>query len=146
MLRGDIANQRSFAFGFRVENSLLQFRENGLIDHALNFFQGKYTRADVNEAVLSIMKYIYWNTEYTVCLVIDHKNYTDEAKAFLDDFPFNQVVNVHSPSEVTMMLNSGELSYLVDDCDESRYRVQSSYAMTSQEINSLLRRHYGRLT
>lgn len=146
MLRGDISNQRSFTFGFRVESSLLQFRDNGLVDKALNFFQGRYNRADLNEDILAIMRYLYWNTEYTVMLVIDDRNYTDEAKEFISDLPFNQVVNVHSPSELTMMLNTGELSYLVDDCDESRYKVHSSYAMTSQELNTLLLRHYGRLT
>lgn len=146
MLRGDISNHRSFTFGFRVENSLLQFRENGFIDKALNLFQGRYTRADVNEDILAIMRYLYWNTEYTVMLVIDNQNYTDEAKEFLSDFPFNQVVNVSTPSELTMMLNTGELSYLVDDCDESRYKVHSRYAMTSQELNTFLRRQYGRLT
>ena len=73
-------------------------------------------------------------------------NFTDEAKEFLENFPYNQVVNIKSISQVTMMLNTGEMNYYIDDCDQSRYKVQSKYAVTSQEFNTLLKRHYGRLT
>ena len=96
MQRGDISNQRSFVFGFRCEGSLFNYKDNTMIDKVLNTFSGKFHRAEVNEEVLAVMNYIYWNTEYTVVLVIDDKNYTQEAKDFLSDFPFNQVVNVRS--------------------------------------------------
>ena len=146
MLHGDISNQRSFAFGFRCEGSLLQYKDEKLSDKFMNLFSGKTHRAKVNESILALMRYLYWNTEYTVMLVIDDENYTDEAKEFLDDFPFNQIRNIRSISQVTMMLNTGEKNYYIDDCDESRYKVQSKYAITSEECNSLLKRHYGRLT
>ena len=146
MKNGDISNQRSFAFGFRCEGSLLQYQEDGLKNKVLNLFSGKTHRAKVNETILSIMNYLYWNTEYTVMLVIDDENFTDEAKEFLEEFPYNQVVNVKSISQVTMMLNTGEMNYYIDDNDQSRYKVQSKYAITSQEFNTLLKRHYGRLT
>ena len=146
MKNGDISNQRSFAFGFRCEGSLLQYQENGIKNKVFNLFSGKTHRAKVNETILSIMDYLYWNTEYTVMLVIDDENFTDEAKEFLENFPYNQVVNIKSISQVTMMLNTGEMNYYIDDCDQSRYKVQSKYAVTSQEFNTLLKRHYGRLT
>ncbi len=146
MKNGDISNHRSYAFGFRCEGSLLQYRDEKLTDKVLNLFSGKTHRAKVNESILSIMNYLYWNTEYTVMLVIDDENFTEEAKEFLDEFPFNQVINVKSISQVTMMLNPGEMNYYIDDNDQSRYKVQSRYAITSQEFNTLLKRHYGRLT
>lgn len=87
------------------------------------------------------MKHVYWNTEYTVVLVIDEKNYTDEAKRYLDDFPFNSVINVlKSVSEVTMMLNTGELTYYVSDDILDRQSVNSEYAVSVEQFNTLLRR------
>ena len=146
MLRGDISNQRSYLFGFRCEDSLFHYKDRNVVDKALNLLVGKTRRAEVNEDVLSAMKYIYWNTEYTIALVIDDAHYTPEAKDFLADLPFNQVFNVLSSSQITMALNTGEMTYYVDECDASRYKVQSKYAITVKELNALLRRHYGRLT
>lgn len=146
MLRGDISNQRSFMFGFRCEHSLLRLKDQNVIDKVLNLFAGKMHRAEVNEEVLSLMKYIYWNTEYTVTIVVDDENYTKEAQDFFSDLPFNQVLNVRSVSQITMMLHTGEMTYYVDDNDETRHKVQSKYAITSQELGTLLRRKYGRLT
>ena len=146
MLRGNISNQRTFAFGFRCEGSLLKYKDNNLADKVLNWVNGKTHRAEVDEKIYSLMNYIFWNTEYTVFLVINDENYTEEAKEFLDDFPFNQVLNVRSVSQITSMLYTGELNYYIDDNDQSRYEVQSKYAITSQELNTILKRKYGRLT
>lgn len=147
MKHNDISNQRSYCFGFRCEGSLFKYRDHSFTDKFLNIFGGKLHRAEINPVILSIMKYIYWNTEYTVMLVIDEVNYTEEAKEVLEDLPFNQVATVlRNISEVTMMLNTGEMSYYIDDNDESRYKVQSKYAVTSQEFNTLLRKNFGRLT
>ena len=146
MLRGNISNQRTFAFGFRCEGSLLKYKDNNLVDKVLNWVNGKTHRAEVDEKIYSLMNYIFWNTEYTVFLVINDENYTEEAREFLDDFPFNQVLNVRSVSQITSMLYTGELNYYIDDNDQSRYEVQSKYAITSQELNTILKRKYGRLT
>lgn len=141
MLHNDISNQRSYVIGFRCENSLLHYKSRTVVDHVSNLLKGKTHTADVNERVLSLMRHIYWNTEYTVALVIDDKNYTREAKRFLEDFPFNSVVNVlKSDSEVTMMLNTGELTYYVSDDILDRQRMNSEYAVSSDQLNSILRR------
>lgn len=146
MMHGDISNHRSFSFGFRCEGSLLKYKDGGIKDTILNFFSGKTHRSEVNETILSLMNYLYWNTEYTVMLVIDDKNFTDEAKEFLDNFPYNQVINIQSPSQITRMLLTGEMTYYIDDNDRSRYEVQHRYAITSSELNAILKRDYGRLT
>lgn len=146
MLHGDISNQRSFMIGFRCEGSLLKYRDSHLGHKILNLVSGKFRRAEVDPEVLSLMRYLYWNTEYTVMLIIDDENYTDEAKEYLENFPYNQVANIKSISEVTMMLNTGEMSYYIDNNDTTRYKVQNRHAMTLQEFNSELRRNYGRLT
>lgn len=146
MMHGDISNQRSFVIGFRCENSLLKYKDRSFIDLIANALKGKTKRAEVNQKVYSLMNYIYWNTEYTVVLVIDEKNYTEEAKRYLADFPFNQVVNVlKNVSEVTMMLNTGELTYYVSDDIIDRQSINSEYAVDSDKFNTIMRRRVKRL-
>lgn len=141
MLHGDISNHRSYVIGFRCENSLLKYKDKSFIDLIANAIQGKTKRAEVNDKVFSLMKHIYWDTEYTVVLVIDEKNYTEEAKRYLADFPFNQVVNVlRNISEVTMMLNTGELTYYVSDDILDRQSVNSEYAVSVEQFNTIFRR------
>lgn len=150
MLNGDISNIRSACFGFRAENTLFELRNKSVIDKVANFFKGDLTRAKINKEVYSLMNYIYWNTEYTIMLVIDDSVY-QKSRDFLADFPFNQVCNIKSISEVTMMLMTGEMSYYIDDSN-TRYDVQSRYTMTTKELNNFIHRSYtgkyirGRLT
>lgn len=145
MLHGDISNQRSFVIGFRCENSLLKYKDDTLTDKVMNTLKGKTRRAEVDQKIYSLMNYIYWNTEYTIVLVIDEKNYTKEAQDFLADFPFNQVATVlKSISEVTMMLHTGELTYYVSDDILDRQSVNSKYAVDTDTFNTILKRRVRR--
>ena len=139
MLHGDISNQRSFVIGFRCEGTLLHLKEDKLTDKVLNTVFGKLKRADVNEKVLSFMQYIYNNTEYTVSLVVDEKNYSKDLEDFLSDFPCNIICNC-SIGHLTSMLMLGELSYLIDNDTISRSRVNSKYCMSMEEFSVLLRK------
>lgn len=145
MLHGNISNQQSFVIGFRCENSLLKYRDETLTDRLLNSIKGKTKRAEVDQKVYSLMNYIYWNTEYTVVLIIDEKNYTKEAQDFLSDFPFNQVGTViKNISEVTMMLNTGQLTYYVTDDILDKQSVNSKYAVDVDTFNTILKRRVKR--
>lgn len=145
MLNGDISNIRSACFGFRAENTLFELKNKSVIDKVANFFKGDLTRAKINKEVYSLMSYIYWNTEYTIMLVIDDSIY-QKSKDFLADFPFNRVCNIKSISEVTSMLFTGEMTYYIDNSN-TRYEVQNKYTMTSDELSTLISRKYkGRLT
>lgn len=145
MKHGDISNHRSFVIGFRCENSLLHYREDTLADKVKNSLKGKTKRAVVNQKVYSLMSYLYWNTEYTVMLIIDEKNYTDEAKNYLSDFPFNQVATViKNVSEVTMMLNTGLLTYFVSEDILDRQAINSRYAVDTDTFNTILKRRVRR--
>ena len=145
MLHGDLSNQRSFVIGVRCENNLLRYKDESFTDKIANVVKGRTARAEVDPKVLSLMSYIYWNTEYTVVLIIDEKNYTEEAKKFLEDFPFNQVGTIlKNISEVTMMLNTGELTYYVSDDMLDRSSVNSKYAVSVDEFNTILKRRVKR--
>ncbi len=145
MKHGDISNQRSFVIGFRCEDSLLHYKDDSIVDKFMNSVQGKTKRAEIDPKVYSLMNYLYWNTEYTVMLVIDEKNYTKEAQEFLADFPFNQVATViKNVSEVTMMLNTGELTYFVSEDIIDRQLVNSKYAVDVDSFNSIMKRRVKR--
>ena len=145
MQHGDISNQRSFVIGFRCENSLLHYKDSSPSDKLFDIIKGKTKRAEVDQKVYSLMNYIYWNTEYTVMLVIDEENYTKEAQDFLADFPFNQVATVlKNVSEVTMMLNTGELTYFVSEDILDRNNVNSRFAVDVDTFNTILKRRVKR--
>ena len=114
-------------------------------DKVMNAIKGKTNRAVVDPKVYSLMNYLYWNTEYTVMLIIDEKNYTKEAQEYLADFPFNQVATVlKNISEVTMMLHTGELTYFVSEDILDRQRANSKYAVSVDEFNTILKRRVKR--
>ena len=127
MYRGDISNSRSYAFGFRCEDSL---------------FKRRLFKYSVDKEILSMMNYIYWNTEYTVILLMNKEN-ERKFSHFLPDFPFNQVL-IHSVSEITMMLNTGEITYYVDNCEKSRAEINSKYAITLNQLEEIVRKRYNR--
>lgn len=145
MKHNDISNERDFVIGFRCENSLLKYKDDTVIDKVSNVLKGRTKRAEIDPKVYSLMNYIYWNTSYTVVLVIDDKNYTEEAKEYLADFPFNSVVNIiRSISEVTMKLHTGELTLYVSEDSIDRYKVNSKYAVDVDTANTLIKRRVKR--
>lgn len=139
MQHGNISNQRSFVIGFRCEGTLLNLKEDKFSDKVLNTLFGKLKRADVNDKVLSFMNYIYNNTEYTISLVVDEKNYSKDLEDFLADFPCNVIHNC-TIGKLTSMLTTGELSYLVDDDIMNRSRINSKYCMSMDDFSVLLRK------
>lgn len=148
MLHGDISNQRSFVIGIRCEDCLLKFKNKSVKDKILNVVKGKVHNAEINKQVLSLMRYIYEDTEYTVCLIVDKKNYTEELKQFLDDtnIPYNQIgLVITSINEIGMMLNTGELTVYVD-LDYNRIAmINSKYAVDLDTINAQIRRKVRRV-
>lgn len=141
MLHGDISNHRSFVIGVRCENCLLKYKDKGVGNKILNTFFGRAHRAEVDEKVLSLMNYLYYDTEMTVSLIIDKENYTKEAEEYLSSFPFNQVgLVITNISEVTMRLNTGELTYFVTDSKIEQSQVNSKYAVSVDEFNAILKR------
>ena len=143
MLHGDISNQRDYIIGIRVEDCLLNFKEKGLKNKLLNLVNGKMHNAEINPKVISLMRYIYEQTSYTLCLIVDEENYTKEFEEYFEEqnIPYNQIGNVvKGTSSITMMLLTGELSYYVDLDKKRIQEVNSKYAVTLDEFNTILRR------
>ena len=140
MKHGELSNTVGYSFGVRCEDFLIHFKETTLLDKAFNALFDKAKRAEVNEEVLSFMEYLYRNTEYTVDLIVDRENYTPELKKLLDEMPFNRVVLVDKPSQITTRLMIGDLTYYVDDSAERRSLVNSPHTRTLHELAQEIKR------
>lgn len=140
MKNGDLANFVSYSFGFRCEDFLVKYKEDTFSDKILNKIIGKAKRAELDQRVLSVMDYIYRHTEYTVDLVIDNKNYTSELKNVLDALPFNRIVLVDRPSQISQRLLTGDITYYVDDDEERRSLINNQNAVTLEAVHSFVRK------
>lgn len=143
MLHGDISNHRSFIIGFRCENCLIRYRNTSLKDKLMNVVKGKNHNAVLDIRVLTLIRYLYERTDYTVSLIVKQENYTDELKEFLNEMnvPYNQIGNIiKHESEISMMLNVGEIDYYVDT-DEARLSlIGNKFAMNLEDFKKLLGR------
>lgn len=137
MLHNDISNERGAVIGVRCENTLFKIKDS-IIPMPFSY---KLKHAEVDKQVLSLIKYLYWETEMTVWLVIDNEHYTPTVANFLNDLPFGQIFNISSLTEVTMMLNTGDLSYFVDDDKIELHNLNSRYAVDFETFNGLLKRN-----
>lgn len=140
MLHGDLSNQCSYTIAFRCEDCLIKYKDNTFADKVLNSIFGKTKRAEVNEEYAKTMEYLYRNTEYTVDLVVEEKNYTDELKKILDELPFNRVVKITKETQISQRLLTGDLTYYVDDNTYRRSLVNSQYAIPMSQLNDYIKR------
>ena len=136
MFHGDISNTTPFVIGVRCEGTLFN------IHNSLLPFHMRLKRAEINKDVLQLVKYIYWETEMTVALIIDNKHYDKKVEKFLLDFPFGQICNVRSTNEITMLLNIGQLSYYVSNDTIDRQSVNSKFAVDFHTFDGMIRRKY----
>ena len=60
---------------------------------------------------------------------------------YIDNFPFGQIYNIKSLSEVTMMLNTGDLSYFIDNDKIELHNLNSKYAKDFDTFNGMIKRN-----
>ena len=137
MLHNDISNERSAVIGVRCENTLFKIKDS-IIPMPFSY---KLKHAEVNKQVLGLIKYLFWETEMTVVLIIDGEHYSTRVAEYIDNFPFGQIYNVKSLSEVTMMLNTGDLSYFIDNDKIELHNLNSKYAMDFDTFNGIIKRN-----
>ena len=140
MKNGDLSNQSGITIGFRCVDFLIKYKESTFTDKILNTVIGKVRRAEVDDSVKNYMEYLYRNTEYTVDLIVENKDYTEDLKRMLDDMPFNRIVLIDKPSQISQRLLLGDLTYYIDDNDYRRSLVNSQYAITFQQLNEYVKR------
>lgn len=144
MKHGDISNQVKATFGFMCEDFLIVYKENTVKDKVLNFLIGKTKRAEVNDVVRNTMEYIYRQTEYNVDLLVNEDRY-NELKPIIEDLPFNRVVLYNKYSQISSRLLTGDLTYVIDGDNYRIGLMNSRYAITLKELDSILKRGGGHI-
>lgn len=140
MLHGDLANSVKDTIAFRCDDFLVKYKDSGVANKLLNVLFGKSTRAFVNEEVLSVIENIYRKSECTVDLIIDSGKYDSGMKQILDNVPFGRIIEINSPAQITMRLNTGDITYYVDDNAPRRSLVNSKYAYSFDDFKRLIYR------
>lgn len=126
--------------GVRLDGFLVKYKEGSFKDKILNFVKGSEHRAEIDQTVLNFLEYVFRNTEYTIDLIIPEDRYTPALQELLAPLPFNRVVLIHNPADITYRLNIGDLTYYVDDSQARRSEVSSKFSYSLSEIYSELRR------
>ena len=137
MLHNNISNVRNAVIGVRCENTLFKLKD-GIIPMPFHY---RLKHSEVNKKVLNLVNYLFWETEMTVVLIIDDEHYSTRVEEYIDNFPFGQIYNVKSLSEVTMMLNTGDLSYFIDNDKIELHNLNSKYAMDFDTFNGIIKRN-----
>ena len=144
MMHGNLANCVSYVIAFRCEDNLITFHDEGIGNKILNAFFGKMRRAEVSERFKRIMEYYYLHTEYTVDLVVERKNYTDEVKDYLSNLPFSRIILIDNEADVTGRLLTGDISYYIDDVEYRRGLVHHKYALSLNDFLGIFPSRRGR--
>ncbi len=140
MKHGDLSNLTGLAIAFRCEDFLIKYKESSLADKVLNAVIGKAKRAEIDDRVLKAMEYLYRNTEYSVDLVVQNYKYTEDLKRVLQDLPFNRVILIDRPSQISSRLLVGDIAYYLDDNESRRSLVNSKFCMSLDEFWGMVRK------
>lgn len=139
MLNGDLSNHMSTTFGVRCDGFLVEYRTQTVKDKIVNALVGKVKHSVLNERALSLMNFIFRETEYTVDLVVKDSEYTNEMRNLIDDLPFNRVVTIRAESDITARLLTGDLSYYVDGDMDRLSLVQNPHSLPPEAAFEMVR-------
>ena len=140
MLNGDISNRAAPTIAFRVEDNLIQYKENTFKDKVLNFILGKEKRAEINPKVLKAIYYIFKHTDMSVDLVAYKDNVNDEFLTLLKDVPYNRLKIFEKEVSILIDLNVKEYDYFVDNNAERRSRIGHKNVIDLNDLYLLIRR------
>ena len=140
MKHGDLANTIGYTIAFRCEDSLIQFKTEGVKNKILNAIVGKVARAEINPTYRNAMEHFYRNTEYVVDLVVMKENYTEEMKHLIDELPFSRVVVIEKDTQISQRLLMGDVTLYVDEDDYRRSLINSPYALSIKDLNTFVKR------
>ena len=140
MMHGDISNIVSSSFGFRLDGFLLNTRSpqftgmTGLVEYLKSRF-GTVNDKLFNQQAVSVMSRISLKTEYSTPIIIDSAFLSENVQDLVDDnLPYSSIFVINKQSEVTDLLNSGIITYYVDDNLDRISATNSPYAYTLSDI------------
>lgn len=140
MLYNDLSNKGAETIAFRVENCLLEYKEEGLMNKTLNLLKGKNERATINEEMLRRLVFLYKKTDFNIALVVDEEHYRG-----LEDFlienrvPFSELVVTRKPVDIAIKLNVGDFYYYVDTDVKRMYAIGNINCLSPNAFDLIVR-------
>lgn len=132
----DLSNKVPPNIAFRVENFLLQYKDDSFFDSIGNFVVGKLLRAEENKKVSNMLYKILRYTDYTADLIVLEENLS-VVEDRLQNFPFNEILTINELDDIVLMLNTGRAAYYVDNKERAE-KVNHKYAYNIERINELI--------
>lgn len=146
MKNNDISNKKAPSILIMVDNFLVVPKEDTLADKVLSKFNKP--RYAIDKRVAQSIQRAFTHTNYHVGLAVTEtmwSKYSTKLRNEIIDLPIGDIHVVEDPTEIKLLLESGEYLYFVDDNATSRLRVGSSLCLTLESLNYLLmheRRRY----
>lgn len=115
MRNNDLSNRGlTQTVGIRVEDTLFNFKNEGIINKAYNLVS-PYYKADIDKGTLNLITYLYRYTDIKVDLYVD-KDYLD--KKLLDrlnDVPYSDIIPISDINDIRNSIADGNISYYIDN-------------------------------
>lgn len=140
MKGNDLSNQSAPCIAFRVEDFLVEPRDNTILDKVKRVLSVE-TKIEFNQRVLSALNYIYRHTDFSSILILDKKEEWLVPLLYSENIPFMDIHIITKPVEVATRLNTNILSYYVDDSEVRRSEVGHRYCITLSELETLIQAH-----
>lgn len=143
MKNNNLSNRSAMCILVRVEDFLVNYKDSTVWDKFVNIFMSKESRATLNDEVLSLLWMIFRNTDMTVDLVIDKKNYSKIIEeVHLAELPYGRLIQIDKPVQISTKLNIGEYAYYIDNNPERMSLVGNKRAISLEQINIYLKGGY----
>lgn len=139
MLHGDISNRVAPTIAIRVEDFLVEYKDEGIKDKVLNFIVGKERRATLNPKVVRALYHIFKHTDMCVDLIVHEDNLNEDLIKLISDLPFNQLKTFRKDISIAIDLNAGIIDYYVDDNAERRSKIGHKNCIGLNDLYLLIR-------
>lgn len=137
MKHGDISNMAAPIFAVRLEDFLLSFEQEGILNKIRYFGDRKYLNPKVNKDVLNFIDKIFRNTHYSIYLV--HSILLNKyIREIINYYPYNQTFFIEKDDELFYYLDTGFFSYYVDR-KEKVEELNHKRILTLEEAYNLLK-------
>lgn len=136
MKHGDISNNPAPVFAVRLEDFLLRFEQENLLDKIKYFGDRKYLNPHFDDKVLKFLDVIFRKTNYSVYLV--HSIILNsKIRKLLENIPFSNFMYIENDNNLIYYLNTGFFSYYVDNYNKVN-ELNIKNAVTLEEAYHLL--------
>ncbi|MFN3551444.1 MAG: hypothetical protein ACK4WJ_06530 [Endomicrobiia bacterium] len=114
MKNGDISNNPAPIFAVRLEDFLLTFEQEGILNKIMYFGDRKYFNPKIKKYVVNVIDKIFRNTNYSV-YVVHSILLNRNIRKILNSLPISQIFFIEKDDDLFYYLDTGFFSYYIDN-------------------------------